>query len=107
MDSPHIPPYTKGGAVNPEPHVFMETKSPKGSLRSSVESFTFPHSPDPSVQGAHGSLRQKWLSGWEWGRLGRAGGGGQMTWQLTSLSFGCLYPAASCIHVDTSLSYPA
>ena len=49
MDSPHIPPYTNGGAVNPEPHVFMETKSRKGSLRSSVESATFPHSPDPSV----------------------------------------------------------
>lgn len=30
----------------------------------------------------------------EAGRPGRAEGGGQMTWQLASLSFGSLYPAA-------------
>lgn len=30
-----------------------------------MDSATFPHSLDPSVLAAHGSLQQKWLSGWE------------------------------------------
>lgn len=73
-----------------------------------MDTATLPHSPDPSLQGGSWiTVAEVALGVGEAGRPGRAEGGGQMTWQLASLSFGSLYPAASCIHVDTSPSYPA